>query len=388
MPVRRLLAAAVLLFASVADAHPALGTVASVTVTGTDAPRTVEVVVTLDALAYALNDTSTRVTDPQMYALLDGPRDELADALRDARERFRSGFAVLADGEPLPLTLIESPSLESVDRWSADTPAHRLPLKADYIAHATLPDRCATISVRAPAVLDRVLLAVSIPDQETAYLPLEPGERSPEFTLPASPSAAGTHDRHAAQTPGVFDTAWRYVRLGYEHIIPGGTDHALFILGLFLLNTRLRDVAWQTTAFTIAHTCTLTLATLGVVNLPPSIVEPTIAATIAVVAIKNLFQTNVTHWRTAAAFLFGLVHGLGFASALRSFGMPNAQLATGLAAFSVGVELGHLSVLLAAFATIGWWRRKDWYRRRIAVPLSAGVAAIALFWFASRTGLL
>ena len=130
---------------------------------------------------------------------------------------------------------------------------------------------------------------------------------------------------------GFLNVVWRYIRLGFTHIIPRGLDHALFVLGLFLLSPRLKPLLWQITAFTIAHSITLFLTTFRVISMPAAIVEPTIAATIAFVAIENMFVTRVHPWRPAVAFIFGLVHGMGFASALAEVGLPTGQL---VAAFS------------------------------------------------------
>ncbi len=371
-------ALAVMVGAAKAAAHPALATVVNVRLVSSDGGPLVEAVVTHDALAYALNDTSTRVTDPQMYALLDGPRGELAAALQDGRERFVAGFRILADGKALPLQLIESPTVDRIDDWLRMAPTKPLPCKMDFVVRATLPPGARSMRVRAPEVLDNVMLSVTLPGHEPAYLPLGPGEESPGFDV----SRLGT--QRPPETLGFWAVAWRYVSLGYRHIIPEGHDHELFILGLFLLNTRLRDVFWQTTAFTVAHTCTLTLATLGLVAAPPTIVEPVIAASIAFIAIENLLTRRVHPWRTAVAFVFGLVHGMGFAAGLREIGLPGSQLAAAIIAFNVGVEGGHLTILALAYATLGWWRNRPWFRPRIAMPLSVVIAAIALYWFVDR----
>ncbi|MBK7405081.1 MAG: HupE/UreJ family protein [Phycisphaerales bacterium] len=402
LAVRCLLLAALMLLAHTAAAavHPALGTVATIKITPGPDGATVELIVTHDALAYALNDTSVRITDPQMYALLDGPREDLASALQDGRERFQSGFKLLADGQPLELELIQSPSLELIDQWKLDNPTERLPCKLEFIAQAKLPQGAATIAIRAPAVFDQVILGVTRPGFETTFMPLEPAETSPEFDVsaltgptptPASdggdaaptPPPATTHPTRPSG-PGVLSVAWRYIELGYRHIIPNGADHELFILGLFLLNSRLKDLLWQTMTFTLAHTCTVTLATFGLVHVSPALINPVVALTIAFVAIENLFTTKVHPWRAGVAFLFGLIHGIGFAAGLLSIGLPPSQLVTAIIAFNVGVEGGHLTILAIAFAVLGWWRHESWYRARVSIPLSVAIAVIALYWFVQR----
>lgn len=358
-----------------AIAHPVVPTVVLVQVTREDGVARVHAIVTHDALAYALNDTSARVTDPQMYDLLAASREDLAAALQDGRERFAAAFRILADGSRVETTLVESPTVESIELWKRDNPSGRLPVTLDFVVDATLPAGTGDILIELPIILGDAILTVDRPGAEPVYLPVFAGEDSPAIDVRAAA---------APRTPGVVRVGLRYVRFGYEHIIPYGWDHALFVLGLFLLSPRFKDLFWLITTFTVAHTVTLTLATLHLVTVPSSIVEPTIAATIAFVGIENLFATRVHLWRPVVAFVFGLVHGLGFASALIDVGLPAGQLATGIVAFSIGVEAGHVTVLLAAFALLGWMRGKPWYRRRVAIPLSACIAAVGLVWMAQR----
>ncbi|NND48631.1 MAG: HupE/UreJ family protein [Rhizobiales bacterium] len=184
---------------------------------------------------------------------------------------------------------------------------------------------------------------------------------------------------------GTWQVAARYLVIGFEHIVPKGLDHILFVLGLFFLSLSLRPLLIQVTAFTIAHTLTLALAMLGLVSVPPAIVEPLIAASIVYVAVENVMRSSMTRWRTAVVFGFGLLHGLGFASVLGEIGLDPARFAVGLISFNVGVELGQLSVIAAAFVIVGaWFRHKSWYRGRITVPASVAIAAVGAFWFVER----
>jgi hypothetical protein len=105
----------------------------------------------------------------------------------------------------------------------------------------------------------------------------------------------------------------QYLWLGYTHILPKGLDHILFVLGLFLLSARFKPLLMQVTAFTIAHSITLGLSMYGIVSLPSRIVEPLIALSIAYVAIENVLTRELKPWRIALVFMFGLLHGLGFA---------------------------------------------------------------------------
>jgi hypothetical protein len=177
-----------------------------------------------------------------------------------------------------------------------------------------------------------------------------------------------------------------YARLGFEHILPLGIDHVLFVVGLFLAAPALRPLVWQVSAFTVAHTLTLALATLGLVQIPAAFVEPLIALSIAAIAAENLMAHGF-HWRRPLiVFGFGLLHGLGFAGALGALGLPATDLAVSLVGFNLGVEAGQLVVVAALLGTIGWWRQRPWYRARVVVPGSIVVGLIGVYWTIERLG--
>jgi len=175
-----------------------------------------------------------------------------------------------------------------------------------------------------------------------------------------------------------------FTKAGVEHIIPKGLDHILFVLGLFFSSLLFRPLLWQVTAFTLAHTITLALAALGFVQIPATIVEPLIALSIVWIAIENCVFKKPSNWRPAIVFCFGLLHGLGFAVVLGEYGLPEGNLITSLLAFNIGVEIGQLLVLLAAAALVWFIMRKPWYRQRIQIPVSIGIAVVGLFWFIER----
>jgi hypothetical protein len=176
-----------------------------------------------------------------------------------------------------------------------------------------------------------------------------------------------------------------YLQLGFTHIIPLGFDHILFILSLFLLSPKLKTIIWQATAFTIAHSITLGLAMYGVVSSPPYIVEPIIALSIMFVALENVITEKLKPTRILIVFAFGLIHGLGFAGVLKDLGLPKREFFNALVSFNLGVEMGQLAVILAAWFLFGkWFNQKQWYRARIVNPLSIGIATIALYWTIQR----
>jgi len=180
----------------------------------------------------------------------------------------------------------------------------------------------------------------------------------------------------------------RYLLLGFEHILPRGLDHILFVLGLYLLSTRLRPLLVQITCFTVAHSVTLALSMTGVASLPSGVVEPLIAVSIAYVAIENVIVTEMKPWRPVVVFLFGLLHGMGFAGVLHNLGLPEGQFVPALVGFNLGVECGQLAVVLGAFLVLGWFRKRKWYRNGIVRPLSVAIALVGMYWAVQRVGLI
>lgn len=178
---------------------------------------------------------------------------------------------------------------------------------------------------------------------------------------------------------------YTYTEAGFLHILPKGTDHILFVIGLLLMSRTLRPLLWQVTMFTLAHSITLSLSTLGIFALPAAVVEPLIALSIAFVAIQNIFYRVVQRSRLSLIFAFGLLHGLGFAAMLKEFGLPEDSFLLALFSFNLGVELGQVAILLACWILIVIWLR-DWhgYRRFFIIPASMLIALTGLLWFWQR----
>ena len=184
--------------------------------------------------------------------------------------------------------------------------------------------------------------------------------------------------------PTRWQIAQQYLWLGYTHILPKGLDHILFVIGIFLLSPRLKTMLLQVTAFTIAHSITLGLSIYGLVSLPPRIVEPLIALSIAYVAIENIVTRELKPWRLALVFMFGLLHGLGFAGVLRDLGLPRDEFLTALLTFNLGVEGGQLTVIAAAMIAAAPFMKKGWYRQRVVIPASLLIATVGLYWTVAR----
>lgn len=176
-----------------------------------------------------------------------------------------------------------------------------------------------------------------------------------------------------------------YLKLGFQHIIPSGLDHILFVSALCLLSTRIKTILWQATAFTVAHSVTLALSMKNIIVVPSAITEPIIALSIVFVAIENILFSELRPWRVLIVFMFGLIHGMGFASALNEIGLPPNKFYTSILAFNGGVELGQIAIIILIFSSIvRLWGKKDWYRLRIIYPISLLIAVVALYWTIQR----
>ena len=184
--------------------------------------------------------------------------------------------------------------------------------------------------------------------------------------------------------PTRTEIALQYLWLGYTHILPKGLDHILFVIGIFLLSPRWKTLLLQVTAFTVAHSITLALSIYGIVSLPSRVVEPLIALSIVYVAVENLFTRELKPWRVALVFMFGLLHGLGFAGVLRELGLPRSEFLTALLTFNLGVEGGQLTIIAVALLATAAFRRAPWYHARVVVPVSLAISAVGLYWTITR----
>lgn len=182
-----------------------------------------------------------------------------------------------------------------------------------------------------------------------------------------------------------MENSIKYLQLGFTHVIPLGFDHILFILSLFFLNSKIKLVIQQCTIFTIAHSLALGLSASDFVISNSNVIEPLIALTILYAAIENIFQTQKNPFRFLVIFIFGLIHGLGFASALKAIGIPKNQFFASLLSFNIGVEMGQITIILLAYFLISkWFSDKPWYKERIVYPISSIIGCIALYWTIER----
>ena len=174
----------------------------------------------------------------------------------------------------------------------------------------------------------------------------------------------------------------RWMTFGVRHILPGGLDHILFILGIFLLSPKWRPLLYQSLTFTLAHSVTLAAAALGWVHLPERWVEAAIALSITWIAIENLRRREVGPSRYGVIAGFGLIHGLGFARMLEVALPESGAVLWPLVGFNLGVEAGQLAVLALAWLLVGWWKPEAFARVRLAGSIA--IALVGLAWAVER----
>ena len=327
-----------------------------------------DLVCDLDALALgAPQNADDAALVAALGALAPGELEARLDRLR---QLFQRRVRVRFDGDPAPF------EVSFPDQGTPAATASSIPTMLGLTARltGTVPAGATDMEFFASRAFADVHLTVRDEVRGlTTRSVLERGARSDPYAL-AGP----------VEPPTTVSLGRQYLGLGFVHIVPRGLDHILFVLGLFLLGTRTPPLVWQVSAFTVAHAATLSLAVFEIVALPARVVEPLIALSIVYVAVENVLTARLTPWRPAVVFGFGLLHGLGFAGVLDQLGLPEQERLLGLLSFNVGIELGQLLVIAVALASVGWYRRRPWYRARIAVPLSVAIAGVGLFWAVER----
>ncbi|SIT14658.1 HupE / UreJ protein [Roseivivax lentus] len=332
--LRALLTSLFCTFAGLAAAHEVRPAIADLTVT----EGRLELSVTLNAEALVagadlegVEDTNALDLSDEIDALRALPPEALAARLSEMRATVTERIGIEAGGKTVALSMTE------ISPGPVGNP--ELPRDTVLAFEGTLPAGADSLTVTWPADWGTVVLRQQgVEEPYTGYL---------SGGTPSEPIAIGGGGADSAG-----EAFLGYIPVGFEHILPMGLDHILFVLGLFFLSARLGALLWQVSAFTLAHTVTLALGGLGYVNVPGYIVEPIIAASIVFVAVENITSSGLSRWRPFVVFGFGLLHGLGFASVLVEFGLPQDQFIPALIGFNVGVELGQLAVIAIAFAVV------------------------------------
>jgi hypothetical protein len=352
-------------------------------------PRTAEVRVDLDL-------TLLLQSPEAYYAFVQADEAARKKALEVLLPKILDAFQLWAGPERVPLAL-QDYSLPSATKRDFLDASIAKPTEFHFVA--ALPATAAPLRLVIPegALVDfPVAYTVQRPSVHlsvTRWLENGVQESDPVDWVrhQGGPSAVATAGNAAPLPTGIDVDAlpWTrqlvlYLRLGFHHIVPEGADHILFVLGLFFLGITWKKLLSQTTVFTVAHATTLFLSTYGIFSLPSRYVEPAIALSIAFIALENVFYPRLGPARLAIVFGFGLIHGLGFASSLSEVPFPKHQFIIALLGFNFGVDGGQLFVIALAFAAVGWFRKRPWFRRRIAIPCSLAIAMIGVFWAVQR----
>ncbi len=311
-----------------------------------------------------------------------------ANALMQEFEKFETAFLnkvqLSFDGKKHPLSILD---LEIDDVGDIE-------LARDSIINfaGLIPDNTHSVSWQWDASYGNAVFRVASETEPELYSSyLLDGKASDKITIGTDCTnlKKGEKKEGCTQKKTKLDVFLNYINVGFVHIVPLGIDHILFVVGLFLLSTQLKPLLIQITSFTIAHSISLALGIFGVITVSPAIVEPLIAASIIYVCIENIFADKLSRWRPILVFLFGLLHGLGFASVLTEIGLVKGNFISGLLGFNIGVELGQLTVIALCVLLIGiWFGKKSWYRERITIPASVVIAIVATYWVFERTGLI
>jgi hydrogenase/urease accessory protein HupE len=249
---------------------------------------------------------------------------------------------------------------------------------------ASSPDGQAMVNINWPMAMGGLLIRQHGDNSNASYVEFLPmGGQSRGFAL------------GEIYQLSLFDIVQRYIHSGIIHIVPHGLDHILFVIGLLAFSRSGHHLLLQISLFTVAHTLTLAGASLGLITLSPALVEPLIALSIAYIGVENLLRSSpqitpqFTLMRGGVVFAFGLLHGLGFASVLADFGLPDTAFLASLISFNIGVELGQLIVVIPLFVLFRYiLAEPKYYKIIFQVPVSVLIALTGIYWALERVGMI
>ncbi len=348
--------------AAPAQAHWADQAAAEIAVNGAQA----RVTLTLPAglVAFAGGTHAGRLSNDDIRAHRDELRRFLSAHLR-LSARLRSPTFGVRDGV---LTVQPFAGTPAASGPAGLAPATHTTLALVYTWPAPVDRLTIRYDLFLPGVSSASCLATVLADGQVHNIAFTPGHEEATIGL---------------GRPAVWQAAGGFVLMGIEHILTG-YDHMLFLVSLLMVGAALPQLLKIVTAFTVAHSITLSLAVLGVVDLPSRWIESAIALSITYVAAENVWRGRASLGvRWLVTFGFGLVHGLGFASALTELHLPRTNLAASLVGFNVGVEVGQVSVILLATLALDVIRQYDWapvFRRWVSVA----AALTGAVWFVQR----
>ena len=399
LPVRLCLAALICLgLGAEARAHPFALSAFDAYTSGRD----IQVAFKLDATSVMdLVNRTRRTTELVPIAAIPEHKEILFDYLTE-RFRLTNSDLPCQINRPTSLMLNEVTSKVLVDvRWRCPTDLGLLVIDSTLF-HDELTPHDLIGNFHHLRALERYFFSktsrqarIDVPNLRQA-LPAEVGDPR-QFRTATPPPSGGAFEESARRSAELYDQVvkpsrpatgsasgggfWYFLYQGILHIL-GGLDHVLFVVTLILAIRTPRQLLLVITSFTVAHSITLVLATLGLVYMSPRLAEPLIALSIVYVAVENLFRQKPA--RPQVAFAFGLFHGFGFSAVLRDLGFASGQMAPLLVGFNVGVELGQLIIVLPLFPLIAWLQRRQDSFLVVSRYTNAAVGLVACWWFIER----
>lgn len=338
------------------------------------ADGTYELSVAFHIAAHVLNVEPGHLSLDDWARLREMSDEEIARRAENGLQVFRRLLRLRFDDRFVTPTEVVFPEAERIREGGLALDPQRAP---PVIVRGDTPEGARRFSAAFPPQIGLVLLRSAGGGSTTGGQVIPGGKEAAELSIVVE--SGGVSVRPASG----WLVAARHFVLGFEHIVPKGWDHVLFVLGLFLLGTQLAPLLWQVTSFTVAHTVTLALSLYGVFSLPASVVDPLIALSHRRRGGRERHDQRVACVAPSGRLRLRVSSRPGFREVLNAAGLPTTSVVLALASFNVGVEAG-LAVVGAAWLVTAWAHSRSWYRPRIAIPSSCCIALVGLYWTFSR----
>ena len=365
-------AALLILTASLAPSAPAHNLPYTLVEIERTNPQRIEIALYAHVSAYVLGLPQAHLNAQARASIERLPDDELAKKIEIAREALERSFYIAIDGDELESATYRFPSPTDI-REDALTSQTRASL-SQPIHIQVETRRTGGLVIAGPPDLGQIVIVAIVDGSRQPPILLGPAQLSPTIAL--------------ASQSGMGQTISRFLAQGIVHIVPLGLDHILFLVSLTLVSVRLWPLFLQVSGFTLAHTLTLGLTIANIIPSAPTIIEPLIAFSIVLMAVLNIVQPRSTRFRGGLIIGLGLLHGLGFAGALRALGLPTGDEVAALIAFNIGVEIGQMLVLTVALLITVRMMNKPWFYHRVTAPASIFIALVGSTWILERTGVI
>lgn len=365
-------AALLILTASLAQSAPAHNLPYTLVEIERTNPQHIEIAVYAHVSAYVLGLPQAHLNAQARSSIELLSNYELAKKIEIAREALERSFYIAIDGDELESATYRFPSPADI-REDALTSQTR-PSLSQPIHIQVETSRAGGLVIAGPPDLGQIVIVATVDGSRQPPILLGPAQLSPTIGL--------------ASQFGMVQTISHFLAQGIVHIVPQGLDHILFLLCLTLVSVSLWPLFLQVSGFTLAHTLTLGLTIANIIPFAPTIIEPLIAFSIVLMAVLNIVQPRSIRFRGGLIIGLGLLHGMGFAGALRALGLPPGDEVAALIAFNIGVEIGQMLVVTVALLFTVRMMNKPWFYHRVTAPASILIALIGSVSILQRTGVI